>query len=347
MPLQSEPLDELDIVVIVDNETDTLSSIDAGVPQIPEMASLLRRISPTRQHEDHAGITVFDQLCVACHGYSALITGRIGDQRRSVLFDVGPYGDAWVDNARRLGIDLSLIDTVFLSHWHWDHSGALPVALSAISDARREAALEGPIVDVHPDRPDQRGILIPAGVIAMFPEEPTLDDINDAGGSIDSHDEDHLLADGWLLASGAIPRRTSYETGLVGHHTFRGPDGTPDPLIMDERFVAAQVRGRGVTVLSACSHAGVVNACLAARDHYPDTPIDLVLGGFHLAGVAMEQRIEATINDLDQLVQPGVVAPGHCTGWRAKAALADRFAPGRYAPSLVGARYVLTAIDDR
>ena len=57
----------------------------------------------------------------------------------------------------------------------------------------------------------------------------------------------------------------------------------------------------------------------------------------------MEQRIDATLKDLDELVEPRIVAPGHCTGWRAKAALADRFAPGRYAPSLVGTRYVLPA----
>jgi hypothetical protein len=135
------------------------------------------------------------------------------------------------------------------------------------------------------------------------------------------------LADGLFRASGVITRRTSHETGLAGHHTFHGTGGIPDLLIMDERFLAAQVRGRGVTVFSACSHAGVINACLAASDHYPDTPVDLVLGGFHLAGAAMEQRIEATIQDLVDLVQPHIVAPGHCTGWRAKAALAARFAP--------------------
>jgi 7,8-dihydropterin-6-yl-methyl-4-(beta-D-ribofuranosyl)aminobenzene 5'-phosphate synthase len=177
----------------------------------------------------------------------------------------------------------------------------------------------------------------------MLPEEPTLDALHQAGSSIDPHDEAHLLAGGLFLASGAIPRRTSYETGLDGHHTFRGPTGTPDPVIMDERFVAAQVRGRGLTVLSACSHAGIVNACLAARDHYPDTPVDLVLGGFHLAGRAMELRIDRTLDDLDKLVKPSIVAPGHCTGWRAKAALANRLAPGRYAPSVVGTRFVLKA----
>ena len=53
----------------------------------------------------NSGICVFDQLCVACHGLSVLVSGRRGDQTRTVLFDVGPYGDVWLDNAARLGID--------------------------------------------------------------------------------------------------------------------------------------------------------------------------------------------------------------------------------------------------
>jgi hypothetical protein len=43
-------------------------------------------------------------------------------------------------------------------------------------------------------------------------------------------------------------------------------------LIMDERFVATCVAGRGLTVVSACSHAGIVNACLEARSRFPDLP---------------------------------------------------------------------------
>lgn len=112
---------------------------------------------------------------------------------------------------------------------------------------------------------------------------------------------------------------------------------------MDERYLVAQVRGRGISVLSACSHAGIVNACLSAKAAFPNNPVDVVLGGYHLAGKVMEQRIEATIADLNKLVQPRVVAPGHCTGWRAKARLADTFAPGRYAPSVVGTMYRLQA----
>ena len=112
---------------------------------------------------------------------------------------------------------------------------------------------------------------------------------------------------------------------------------------MDERFVAACVAERGVTVFSACSHAGIVNVCLAAKVYFPDTPVDVVLGGFHLAGKAMEARIDPTIRDLKTRVEPRLVAPGHCTGWRAKAELAEAFAPGHYAPSVVGTRYRLSA----
>jgi len=344
---RSTPLDELTITVVVDNETDNLSSIDAGIPQLPEVVSLLRRIPPTRRHDGHDCIPVFDHLCVACHGLSVLLTGLVGNERHTVLFDVGPYGDVWVDNAERLGIDISTIEKVFLSHWHWDHSGGLPVVIDAIAKARRTAGLDGTVmVDLHPDRPDQRGIRMPSGTVVMLPEEPTLAALADAGGTIELHDEPHLLGEGFFLGSGAIARTTSYEVGLEGHHTFRGDLGEPDPLIMDERFLAAEVRGRGVTVLSACSHAGIVNACLGARSHYPELDIDLVLGGFHLAGALMEQRIDATATDLFEVVRPRIVAPGHCTGWRAKAALADRFAPSRYAPSVVGTSFFLTAPAD-
>ena len=110
-----------------------------------------------------------------------------------------------------------------------------------------------------------------------------------------------------------------------------------------ERFFAARVRGRGISVLSACSHAGVVNACLGAMGMAPGTPVDVVLGGYHLAGRAMETRIADTVRDLAHLVNPRVLAPGHCTGWRAKAALGDVFSPGRYGPSVVGSRYRLEA----
>ena len=99
-------LDELIVTIVVDNATDTLSSIGAGVPQLPELAHLLMTLPEVDRHDDHRCVVPFDHLCVACHGFSALVTGRLGDRSATVLFDVGPYGEVWLANARRLGIDL-------------------------------------------------------------------------------------------------------------------------------------------------------------------------------------------------------------------------------------------------
>ena len=336
-------LDELRLLVVVDNETDTLSSIADGVPQTPEVAQHLPRVPVSRMHDGHPGKVVFNRLCCAGHGFSVLATARRGQEAHTILFDVGPYADLWLTNAARLEIDLATIDLVFLSHWHFDHSGALPEVVAALSRARRDAGIGAPVlVDLHPNRPDQRGTLQPSGTIVLLAPEPTFDAIEAAGGRVVKHADAHALAGGFFLGSGEIDRVTAYEQGLVGHHSFHGDKGTEDPLILDERFVAARVRGRGTTVLSACSHAGVVNASLAAQAQLSE-PIDVVLGGYHLSGKAMETRIEATVRDLVEHIRPRVVAPGHCTGWRAKAALAQAFAPARYGPSAVGSLYTLRA----
>ena len=335
-------LDELSVTVVVDNATDTLSSIGPGVPQLPEMAYLLGSVPPSGQHDGHDCVVGFDRLCVACHGFSALATARRGDRTATVLFDVGPYGDVWLANAERLGVDLSGIDVLFLSHWHWDHTGGITAVVAGIAAARHRAGRAPLVVDVHPDRPDQRGTMTPLGIFAMLPPEPTIEAIEAAGGQVVAHAEAHDVS-GLLLASGDIPRQTSYETGLPGHHTWQGDDVVLDPEIHDERFLAATVRGRGTTVLTACSHAGVVNVGLEARRLLPEHPIDVLLGGYHLAGATVEDRIGPTVRDLTDRVAPRIVAPGHCTGWRAAAALANAFSPSGCAPSVVGTRYLLHA----
>jgi 7,8-dihydropterin-6-yl-methyl-4-(beta-D-ribofuranosyl)aminobenzene 5'-phosphate synthase len=336
-------LDALDIQIIVDNESDTLSSVDDGVPQIPELVRLAARVGKRTLEDGHECTEPWDHVCVACHGFSALITGRRGNEMRAILFDVGPSGEVWLENARRMELRLASIEALFLSHWHSDHSGGLPTVVGAIAEARLAAGLPSPIVDLHPDRPEQRGVLTPVGSLVLLAPEPTFEAIEAAGGIVARHSEAHDVADGFFYASGKIARQTEYETGLVGHHTLQGGTAKPDPLIQDERFIAARVQGRGVSVLSACSHAGIVNASLGAMEAFPGEPIDVVLGGYHLSGKAMESRIEATVIDLVERVRPRVVAPGHCTGWRAKAALARAFAPGRYGPSAVGTTYALRA----
>jgi 7,8-dihydropterin-6-yl-methyl-4-(beta-D-ribofuranosyl)aminobenzene 5'-phosphate synthase len=339
---ESVELDELRVTVVVDNATDTLSSIPAGIPQFAESVHLLGGPS-IGTHDGHDMISVFDRLCQACHGFSLLATARRGQETATVLYDVGPYGDLWLSNAARLGIDLSEIAVLFVSHWHGDHTAGIPTVVGAIAEARSRAGLPPVLVDLHPNRPDQRGLLTPLGKYAMLPEEPTFARIEAAGAHIAAEADVHAVAGALFLSSGDIPRTTRYETGLAGHYTWRDGQAAPDPEIHDERFLAAHVRGRGTTVFSACSHAGIVNVGLEALRLHPGQPIDLLLGGYHLAGPSVEDRINSTVNDLAHLVAPRLVSPGHCTGWRAASALSAAFGPSRFVPCVVGAQFILQA----
>ena len=125
-------LDALDLLVVVDNESDTLSSVDKGVPQLPELGRLVARVPHRAPIDGHDCVEPWGHVCLACHGFSALVTGRRGSEERSVLFDVGPSADVWLENARRLGVRLASIEAVCLSHWHADHSGGLPGVVAAI-----------------------------------------------------------------------------------------------------------------------------------------------------------------------------------------------------------------------
>jgi 7,8-dihydropterin-6-yl-methyl-4-(beta-D-ribofuranosyl)aminobenzene 5'-phosphate synthase len=142
-----------------------------------------------------------------------------------------------------------------------------------------------------------------------------------------------------FYVSGEIPRVTPYETGLPGH-VQRSADGRtwePDPLIMDERFVSVQVKGRGQFVFSACSHAGIVNVLTHTRDVFPSVPLYGAMGGLHLSG-STEKIIPETVADLIRFWLT-VLAPGHCTGWRAMSVLA-REVGDELVPSAVGMRYL-------
>jgi 7,8-dihydropterin-6-yl-methyl-4-(beta-D-ribofuranosyl)aminobenzene 5'-phosphate synthase len=151
--------------------------------------------------------------------------------------------------------------------------------------------------------------------------------------------EPQSIADGAFYLSGEIPRHTSYETGLPGHvrRTNDGQDWEPDPLILDERFISVHIKGKGQVVFSACSHAGIVNVLTHARSLFPEELYG-VMGGLHLSG-ATEKIMPQTVADLRQF-DLRLIAPGHCTGWRALNAMATVFGD-ELVPLAVGKRYEL------
>ena len=96
--------------------------------------------------------------------------------------------------------------------------------------------------------------------------------------------------------------------------------------------------GKGLIVFTACSHAGVVNVLEHARASFAGVPLYGVLGGFHLSG-ATETIIPETVAALRDFSLT-YIAAGHCTGWRAMAALTTAFGDQVVTPTAVGKRFV-------
>lgn len=318
------PVDRLEIRILVDNATDILSTVKPSSES--ELTGHIKR-----------GMRLIAGRCLCCaaHGFACLVTAWRSGTSHSVLFDTGPEPQVLLRNAERLGIDLGKVETVVLSHGHFDHVGALTAVLGAIR-ARNEAA-EVPVY-VHPGMFRTRAQQLPGGDMVVLEEVPDPDVMRAHGAHVIEASGPVTLLDEMFHVSGEIARTTPFERGLPGHFARTGAgEWQPDPLIMDERYLAIDVAGKGLVVLSACSHAGLINVLTDAVRHFPATPIHAVVGGFHLSG-PNEAIIPQTIGSL-RAFEPRVIAAAHCTGWRAVTALAAAFGEGVLDPCAVGKTY--------
>jgi 7,8-dihydropterin-6-yl-methyl-4-(beta-D-ribofuranosyl)aminobenzene 5'-phosphate synthase len=319
-------VESVDIHVLVDNVTDSLSSVPSFVET--ELAGLGRR-------RGAAWVLGGACLCCAAHGLSCLLTIRSGDEVHTVLFDTGPEDRVFEQNVSRLGVDLGPVEAMVLSHGHWDHAGAMLRALQLVRD--RNGGREIPCY-MHPDMFRSRALKLPNGSFLLMEDVPSAAALEANGGRVVCSREAQTIAGETAFVSSEIARVSGFEPGLPGQHrrTAEGTGWEPDELQMDERFLAVNVRGKGVVVLTACSHAGVVNVLTHARKCFPDVKLHAVLGGLHLSGIN-ERIIPQTVKALHGFGLE-VIAAGHCTGWRAMAALCTEFGDARLVPLAVGKR---------
>jgi 7,8-dihydropterin-6-yl-methyl-4-(beta-D-ribofuranosyl)aminobenzene 5'-phosphate synthase len=317
-------VDSLDIQILVDNVTDSLSSVPSFIET--EFAGLGRR-------RGAAWVLGGACLCCAAHGLSCLLTLRDGDRTHTVLFDSGPEDRTFEQNVSRLGVDLGPVEAMVLSHGHWDHAGAMLRALQLVRD--RNGGRDVPCY-MHPDMFRSRAAKLTDGSFRPMEDVPSVADLEANGGPVISSRTPQTIAGHTVFVSGEIPRVSGFEPGLPGQHrrTEDGRGWEPDELLLDERFIAVNVRDKGLVVLTACSHAGVVNVLTHARESFPGVKLHAVLGGLHLSGIN-ERIIPQTVKALHTF-DLDVIAAGHCTGWRAMTALANEFGDARLTPLAVG-----------
>src|SRR5262245_62897957 len=107
-------VDALEVQVLVDNVTDSLSTVPYDVTHEWE-------------HLGEPGTLGLsgEALCCAAFGLSLVITARVGALTEILLFDAGPEAYPIARNGERLKIAFGTVRAIVLSHGHWDHARGL------------------------------------------------------------------------------------------------------------------------------------------------------------------------------------------------------------------------------
>jgi len=220
---------------------------------------------------------------------------------KKILFDTGT-SNLFIHNAIAMGLTLSDIDVIVLSHGHGDHTGGLSYLL-AEAEAHHTKLVIHPLTIVEKQMNGQQfGLTVPIGKLEKaFTIVPSLTPM-----WISEH----------LVFLGEIPRRHIFETQDPLGERMEGNRLVPDTL-MDDSALAVRTE-KGLFIISGCSHAGICNIIEYAREVCQESHIAGLIGGFHL--FKADERTQKTAEFLrDNHITN--LYPCHCTSFIAKAAI--------------------------
>lgn len=255
---------------------------------------------------------LFPSRLLAQHGVSYFIEVRRKEGSVNILLDTGIYGKVVVDNAKELGIDLSKVDIIFLTHCHYDHTEGLIDVLKAMKK-------EVPIV-AHPDlfrpcyvkRPSIKYIGVPSNV--------NKEEIEKNRGKLVLVNRPFEIAKG-IWSTGEVPRITDFEDVGVEAFTIKNGKWVKDEML-DDMSLIIEIED-GVLVVAGCSHAGIINILEHAKRITKRDRILGIIGGLHLIK-ASEERLSKTTEKLKEMKVERIYA-GHCTGFKAQYKLYKEF----------------------
>ena len=218
------------------------------------------------------------------HGLSYLIE----IDGKKVLFDTG-QSNVFLRNAAKLGLDVQReVNTVVLSHGHWDHGNGL-------------RHLKGMKLITHPGSFRTRFRKkdhTPIGLSQNRLQITKKFELHESNGPFRISDN--------LLFLGKIPRKNNFEGREIA---FELGNGAHDPVPDDSALVA--LCENGLVVISGCAHSGICNICEYAKALTGIRKLNAVIGGVHLKSLD-EQALQTIkyfeMNRLKKLM------PSHCTG---------------------------------
>ena len=264
-------------------------------------SAVITRAMPLKEGEIRASI-------LAEHGFSALIKTTAGGTTHTLLFDFGFSENGAAQNAATLGLDMTEVEAVALSHGHSDHTGGM----------NKMAALIGrtniPFV-AHPAAFQTPRYLKFSEEFKIYFPKLTRDMVRQAGLSLIESEKPYLMLDDNILFLGGIPHTTDFEKGWPLPHCHKDGKEIWDS-IEDDTSVDMNLKDKGLIILSGCAHAGIINTIKYAIEVTGIDKVHAVMGGFHLSGPLFEPIINRTTEEL-QKFNPAYVIPTHCTGRKA------------------------------
>lgn len=232
---------------------------------------------------------------ISSHGLSFYIETK----NHKILFDMGPDG-RFLENAEKLGIDISKVDTAILSHGHYDHGGGMEAFLSA-----------NPKAVIHMQKKalgafyshDADGTWRYIGLPPSVKTHPRLE----------THTGDYKLSADLQLFAG-VTGRECYSPANDRLHVSMNGHYIQDLFMHEQNLLIKE--GNKMVLIAGCAHNGMVNILTKAKGYAP-AGIDYAIGGMHLKGAyeSAEKQREFCIKMAKNLKQTDIqFYTCHCTG---------------------------------
>lgn len=233
-------------------------------------------------------------------GFSVLVEA---DGHR-ILFDTGMHPETVLDNARDLGIDLSNVTEVVLSHHHGDHTGGLV-------ELRRELSKQSPAA--------MSRIHVAPGIF-LSRRQPGSDEEANPAIAVRAAME----ATGAVFVEHAKPEEIFPGVWLTGPVPRPNPEryyGAPESILTRGGLVTDSIpedmallinTDKGFVIVAGCGHAGTINTVEYARRILGNEPAYAIVGGLHLFA-APDSALAWTATRL-RAAHLGYLLGAHCTG---------------------------------
>lgn len=232
--------------------------------------------------------------CLYEHGLSFYVETK----NHKLLVDTGA-SDAFIHNAKVLGVDLTKVDTVILSHGHYDHSGGILsfVAMNPTAKIYMQQNAAGEYY--HKDETVEKYIGIDQE-IKHLPQVVWVD------GDLKIDDELGLFA--------CVTGRRLWPQGNLELKELVNGEFLQDEFSHEQYLVITD--GEKKLLISGCAHNGVLNILEKYRELYGDNPYAMI-SGFH-----MRKKSDYTDEDIAVMEETArelcntdtVFYTGHCTG---------------------------------